>query len=310
MLQIFEKSLAMNVSWKHRTWNHQHFAYLKFISSININIKNQCVKISFSNLLLIKKLAHIRNIVIAIIFDRKCDEMRREIRRRSRENGITKEGEKACVHYALRLPPQKGRPIERKGYVTLCKCAGSSSETPALKILTRWFLPHTMPPNGVKRRLTARTKGGRESDVLQILWLDAFSGDTVAVWIGDKPGPWWKGGRGGQWNGEMGGVRIAGEVGNRGSMHYGDSIVIGLAAVFQDPRVYLWEFIFGNALSLFRARQGSDLSFIRGSVRRQNSRILSRAIGASGYLSGVKNHRLVRAPLQSITPSSRIYMTM
>lgn len=52
----------------------------------------------------------------------------------------------------------------------------------------------------------------------------------------------------------MGGVRIASEVGNRGSMHYGDSIVIGLAAVFQDPRVYLREFIFGNALSLFRAR--------------------------------------------------------
>jgi len=40
-------------------------------------------------------------------------------------------------------------------------------------------------------------------------------------------------------------------------MRYGDSVAIGLAVVFQDPRVYLREFIFGNApfislsLSLF-----------------------------------------------------------
>lgn len=55
---------------------------------------------------------------------------------------------------------------------------------------------------------------------------------------------------------------MEGKVGNRGSMHYEDSIVIGLAAVFQDPRVYLREFIFGNApaLTLSRERRGSDLS--------------------------------------------------
>lgn len=52
--------------------------------------------------------AHPRNIVIAIIVDRKCDEMRREIRRRSRENGIAKEGEKGCVHYALRCRHKRG----------------------------------------------------------------------------------------------------------------------------------------------------------------------------------------------------------
>lgn len=34
---------------------------------------------------------------------------------------------------------------------------------------------------------------------------------------------------------------------NRGSMHCGDSIAIGLTAVFQDPRVYLQEFIFASS---------------------------------------------------------------
>lgn len=34
---------------------------------------------------------------------------------------------------------------------------------------------------------------------------------------------------------------------NRDSMHCGDSMAIGLAVVFQDPRVYLGEFIFASS---------------------------------------------------------------
>lgn len=61
-LQTFEKSLAMNVSRKQRALNYQHFAYLKFTISINIDVqKDYCVKVS---LLLILMCILIKKIIV------------------------------------------------------------------------------------------------------------------------------------------------------------------------------------------------------------------------------------------------------
>jgi len=48
------------------------------------------------------------SIIRAIIVDWKGNEVRREIRRRSRENDIAKKGEKGRVHYALRWRHKRG----------------------------------------------------------------------------------------------------------------------------------------------------------------------------------------------------------
>lgn len=128
----------------------------------------------------------------------------------------------------------------------VCRCAGSRSETLALKIPTRRFLPHD-----AAKGCQTKTDGEDEGRT-------RYSANTLAQCIFGRYGCRLNRRQvrtvTGEGNGEMGSLRIAGEVGNRGSMHYGDSIVIGLAAVFQDPRVYLREFIFGNALLLFRVR--------------------------------------------------------
>lgn len=147
-----------------------------------------------------------------------------------------REGAYICI---ARYAATKERAIERKRIGDIMQVAREISGA-SLKIPTRRFLPRG---RRCRTRLTA--KGGRAlGRYTANTSARCISGDTAAVWIGDKHarGP---GGRG-----ETG---VWAEVGNRGSMHCGDSIAIGLAAVFQDPRVYLREFIFGYA-SLERAR--------------------------------------------------------